>query len=648
MPQTLKVKLDLRADADFRLVVPTRRKQVIAGTDAVYNVRSDNLTGWVDGVDLDVTGLPTGASATIGSDPIGYNGQTDITVETTGTSAGTYEFLIGGDIYTPPPDLAGYWVSPTGAATWSASYNTTALSGAACCSIVTANANAAAGDTIYLRAGTYANYICPVHSGTSGSKITFKAHTAETPTFSVEEAGGRWSIKLQGVSYIVIDGITSYHSGAFFRIGYGASYNEIKNCTFSEDLVAEYSTALITWLSSAGSEGGGSNHNWIHDNSFFKYGEATNCQDLGTIRISANGDDPTSNNTFENNIFYNGGHDCMDIGGHRNVIRNNVFHNEESYFQDTTGTCENSPASGYFGNRCLLLSNSGEDLGTAVHTLIEGNRVGHAGTPPEDDGASGIENAGAHTITRHNYIFGNYGMGYYSKMQPGGVYPSKYDSGSYARVYNNTLYKNGGTGTGVGKYEPDLSFTTAVTIWSYSNIDDWPRDISIKDNIVYSNYAEFEVGTNNILPQITYENNYNTDPSFSNTDMSDKTSLVNPTLALSTGSPCINSGDSLTLANGAGNNSTALIVDDALYFQDGSWGSSLSTHDADWIAVGTVGNVVQISSITYNSDLTATKITLASPITWSDNDPVWLYKDSSGTRILYGTAPNQGADQVSK
>jgi hypothetical protein len=534
-----------------------------------------------------------------------------------------------------------YWVSPTGAASWAAAQSETPLSGAACCSLATANANAAAGDIAYLRGGTYVTNICPVNSGTSGARIIYRAYGSEVPLFTVPGSGDRWAIKLQGVSYVKVDGIDSYQSGCFFRIGYGSCYNEILNCNFDQSAF-DYSLGLITWTSSAGAEGLGSDHNWIHHNTFSKYGEITTCNDIGTVRISANGDDPTCHNTFEDNVFYHGGHDCIDIGGEANVARRNVFHNEETYYQDLWHTCENDPASGYFGNRNILLSNSGDNAGTAYHTLIEGNRIGWAGTPPDDDGSSGIENAGAHTLVRGNYIYGNFGMGYYSKMQPGGVYPSSKDSGSFARVYQNTIYKNGGTG-GV-KYEPSLSFTTAVTIWSYSWVSDWPRDIVIKNNIVFDNYAEFEVGTANILPQITYDHNYNTDPHFVNPDMSDKASLVLPNLMLDVSSPCINGGENITLANGAGNASTALTVDDAYSFQDGTWGSDLSDMRADWIAIGTVGNIVEIASIDY-----ATKvITLASPMTWADNAPIWLYSDSSGVRVLYGTAPNYGADQVTK
>jgi len=61
--------------------------------------------------------------------------------------------------------------------------------------------------------------------------------------------------------------------------------------------------------------------------------------------------------------------------------------------------------------------------------------------------------------------------------------------------------------------------------------------------------------------------------------------------------------------------------------------------EADWIAVGNVNNAVQISSIDYDTNT----ITLASPITWNDNDSIWLYKKSDGEVVLSGSAPDIGA-----
>ncbi len=442
-----------------------------------------------------------------------------------------------------------YWASPSGRARWANARSQAPLWGTACCSLATANANAAAGDTVYLRGGTYRQTLAPAHSGTSGSPIIFRAYAGEVPAFTVDESGGRWAVKLQGRSHVKVDGITSVNSGAFFFIGYGSSYNEITNCTFDRSS-ADYQLGFITHWDSAHSAKAGSHHNWLHHNTFSRYGAIDHAagQDLGTIRISDNFDDTTSHNTFEDNVFFYGGHDCIDVGGQYNVIRNNVFHNEDAYFRDVTRKLRNVPSSGYFGNRNILLSNSGNGPGTAYHTLIEGNRIGYAGTPPDDDGSNGIENAGCHTLVRYNDIYGNGGMGYYSKMQPEGGQKTTLKSGSWARVYNNTIYHGG---YGDAKMYGD-QFKHGVCIWSYAAYNDWPTDVVVKNNIVYDNYQEWRVGTRNILPQVTYANNYNKNPRFANPDMSDKMSLVLPDLRLQQDSPCIDAGAPLTQANGGG------------------------------------------------------------------------------------------------
>lgn len=530
-----------------------------------------------------------------------------------------------------------YWVSPTGTAAWENVRSETPLLGAACCSLSTANANASAGDTVYLRTGTYSTGIKPSGSGSAGNVMTFMAYPGETPTISASNAR---AITIVGKSYIKVDGIRSYESQAFFFIGYGACYNEITNCAFDKSS-GQYSAGLITFYNTAFTEGGPSNHNWLHHNVFSRYGKiSSGGNDLGTVRIAGSKTDTSAYNTFEDNIFFYGGHDNLDIGGRYNVVRNNIFHNDEAYYEDVTKNCKNTPASRYFGNRNIILTNYGDGPGTAYHTLIEGNRIGYAGAPPDDDGAMGIENAGAHTVVRYNDIFGNGASGYYSKMQR--TYESSVRSGSWARVYNNNIYYNGFGDPSIG-----TGFKCGITIWSYVTYDNWPEDVVVINNIVYGNRAEWKVATNNILPQVTYENNFNSNPGFINTDISDKTSLVLPDLGLQPGSPCIDAGIHLTQVNGSGSNSTTLIVNDARFFQDGTWGSALThrvTHFPDWIAIGTVANVVEIASIDY----TTNTITLAAPMTWTDKAKIWLYSDSGGRRVLNETAPDIGAHEYSE
>lgn len=523
-----------------------------------------------------------------------------------------------------------YWVSPTGTAAWEKARSETPLWGAACCSLSTANAHASAGDTVYLRGGTYSSGINPSHSGSDGNVIAFRAYGDETPTITV---AGERAIKLQARSYIKVDAVDSYESGGFFFIGYGACYNEITNCSFDKSS-GWYSVGLISNTTTAGAIGDGSNHNWLHGNVFSRHGKVTTCSDSGTVRISAGKADPSAYNTFEDNVFFYGGHDNLDVGGRYNVVRNNVFHNEEAYYADHTRSCTNTPDSGYFGNRNIILTNYGDGVGTAQHTLIEGNRTGHAGAPPDDDGAMGIENAGAHTIVRYNDIFGNGASGYYSKMQGG--YASSVKSGSRARVYNNSIYSNGFGDPSLGS-----QYKFGITIWSYVTFDNWPADIVIKNNIVYGNQSEWKVATRNVRPQVTYENNYGLDPGFVDADLSDKSSLTLPDLRIQSGSRCIDRGAYLTIAIGPGSNSTTLLVDDPLFFQDGTWGSSLSNVQADWIAIGTVNNMVQIKSIDYETKV----IILREPMTWKTRAPIWLFRNSRGQDVLYGTAPDIGAHE---
>ena len=505
---------------------------------------------------------------------------------------------------------ADYYVSPIGSASWSECTDISIP-----CSLNTANQNAQAGDTVYLRGGTYSGInINPSNSGTAwDNQIIFQAYNGETPIIT----GGVTVIYISGKDYIKVDGITATNVARFFLIVQGSDRNEIANCNFSD--CNEYSCGFIGRWSTIDS-----NYNWIHNNTFTQCGSVSGCSDRGTLcRIGYDaGMDRSNNNLIEDNVFSYGGHDLMDIGGNHNIIRNNIGHNEEAYFEDPGG-CVNSPDSGYMGNRCLLLQwyyQYGDD---GDH-IIEGNRFGHAGTPPDDDGAFGISISSERNIIRYNSIFGSGAAGLYWKS---GFQPND------NHVYHNTLYHN-------GYGDPDINdiFKSGMLLTCGFSGNE------VKNNIAYDDIATYKCIGSCICDTALYTDNnftntYTNEPGFVNTDMSDKTSLSLPDLSLQSGSDAIDGGIPLTtVANSDTGSGTSLIVNDAGYFQDGSWGPN-NQIQADWIAVGTADNAVQIQSIDYDTGT----ITLANPILRSDGEPVWLYKDSTGKRVLYGSAPDFGA-----
>jgi hypothetical protein len=107
-------------------------------------------------------------------------------------------------------------------------------------------------------------------------------------------------------------------------------------------------------------------------------------------------------------------------------------------------------------------------------------------------------------------------------------------------------------------------------------------------------------------------------------------------LALQSTSPARNAGTNLTTVNGTITSSTTLVVADAGYFQDGY---TIPGVQADCISVTTVSNHVCITAVNYSTNT----LTLASPISASNGDPVYIYSISDGTVVQTDSAVDMGA-----
>ena len=110
---------------------------------------------------------------------------------------------------------------------------------------------------------------------------------------------------------------------------------------------------------------------------------------------------------------------------------------------------------------------------------------------------------------------------------------------------------------------------------------------------------------------------------------------------LQAGSPARNAGTNLTtVASGDSGSGTSLVVNDAAYFQDGyGLSNAYSTVSGDCIAVGTASNHVCVTAVNYATNT----LTLASSISRSVGEDVYLYSKSDGVQVLTGSAPDLGA-----
>ena len=386
-------------------------------------------------------------------------------------------------------------------------------------------------------------------------------------------------------------------------------------------------------------------HNWMHHctvhNIGYMYWGSNNAVDQQIGMMVEDGNDYT---TIEDCVFYHNGHANLEVCGRYSVIKNNFMHNEgwltndtghavADYLPDTVGPAASAKLWGH-RNYCIS-SWTGEY--PAFYQLVEGNRFGTVGPPAENGGGENLTIAGPSNIIRFNEMFNPINNAVLFKQ--GGSGPYYADDNTF---YNNTIFN-------AGRYNNAIA---PSGIWQgYGIFAPWGVGYYVRvrnavvNNIVNSTHGSKEIDMDDAVNTIA--NNFlaaSGNPLFVNTDVTDPTSLTAPDLSLQAGSPCINAGTNLTLAVGSGSGSSTLTAANARFFQDGKWGATMArgvTLFPDWIAIGTVGNVVQISSINYDTNT----ITLASPMTWNDNSRIWLFKNSRGEKVLYGTAPNIGAHE---
>ena len=504
---------------------------------------------------------------------------------------------------------AYHWVSSSGSAAWDSCVGNS--DPGVYCSLSTANTNAAAGDTVYLKAGTYSDdgYINPAKSGTSGSPITYQGYGG-----TVTITGQSYGVYLSADDYIAVREIT-FDRNSRFLIILNSDHNIIDSCVFTNGTYSSWQGAHIY---------NNSKYNVISNSTLGVFGRCSTGSDDGVVLevgTEESNTDTTSFNLIDNCTMYHGGHHVLGMNSRYNTVRNSHFYNN--------AWCSYSGKN--YGNRSVFIVGA-IDPAFGIRNLFEGNRVGYSDPPVDQpgDGASVFDLAGNRNIVRYNDIFRASAGGL--SFGCGSAYPV---APSYNYVYNNNMYDNG---------QSDLGEESGVVFNDWGHPGTMQGNV-FKNNIIYSNgnpVSAFEFhGSSRSNQTIVNNMEESVDPKYTDASGTDPASTANPKFALLSDSPAINAGGALTTVSAADTGTgTSLILTDASYFQDGTWAPP-GTIQADWIAVGTVTNVIQIAAVNYSINT----ITLVNAIQRKDGDPVWLYKKSDGVRVLYGSAPDAGAHE---
>ena len=494
------------------------------------------------------------------------------------------------------PDISSpdttYWASPDGQAAWTNCRGELPLDGPSACALSTANTNASAGDTVYLRGGTYSGQeIRPSNSGTCESnRIVFTNYNQE----NVLIRDSAYGIYIYKKSYISVNGINFYSLRRFMRI-YAGHHNTISYCNFDQRSPesGDWVGALIAddpYDNTSASEN--STHNWVHHCSFYRWVYGAYDEHRGGLLDigSWSAGDDSSYNLIEDNTFAYGGHHTIGVYSKYNVIRNNYIHNETNPdnwdFEGYRGAITEGPSAGF--------------------CLYEGNRFGFSKY-------SGMALRSPNSIFRFNTFYHNGSGAIQVVSSQAGV-----DHADYNHIYHNSFYHNGHQATDPG-FQGGMYFAN----WSGHS----PVGNVVKNNIFYDNKNGSISYEGQIDPQ-EIENNWDQndlDPGFADLSGSDPDDPDLPDLHLKPNSAAIDTGTWLTTITSASGSGTLFEVADADYFMDG-W----DIIEGDLIHLAN-GQRARITDVNYETNA----ITVDTDLSWTQN---------MGLSLAYeGSAPDIGA-----
>ena len=262
-----------------------------------------------------------------------------------------------------------------------------------------ANKTVKAGDTVFIRGGTYSGeQIYPMSNGTATNRITYRNYGDEQ--VRITDVGT--AILLNNRTYITVSGSPNQNI-IIENCDHGATAN------YAHHIILSYIDfgVMRNFTSSRGINiGAGSTFNWIHHCEVHEYGYYSSRQDYGDmLYIGSSPAEGNACNLIENCHIYHGGHVPFKVNGRFIVVRNNYLHNEEWYPKENPE----------YGNRNMSTLDY-EDSTIEGWVLIEGNRFAFTGIPSDAVYSSGIQHCSHDCIIRKNMFFACKGPGL--KIEP--------------------------------------------------------------------------------------------------------------------------------------------------------------------------------------------------------------------------------------
>lgn len=498
---------------------------------------------------------------------------------------------LGPGVASDPPF---YWVSSNGAASWANANSGTPLSGTACASVATMNANVGPGDIVNFRAGTSTAQIAPAADGTALNPIILQSYTGEQFTISNRTSV---AIELANRDYIEIYDIDAVDVQFAVNMDNSKS-NTISGCVFSGKNNQTGWPIGIT----------------IDNNS--KFNVITNCTvtqfgyssgatdnggvvDMGQPRITPSSDD-TSFNMFINSTLGRGGHHVIDEYSHDNFYIGCHFYNDEWMSGNTEGNRVIVSERGETGDQTTPVAYYGS------HTFRDCTFYRSGSPTPDDTGVSIMSlRTQRNRVIRCVFLDGS----------EGGLNINANSSNSLTandnHVANSTMVNNGiNTQSTFGPHKGGV--TMNISGGGTSVINNELKNLLMEDNFQdfgFENVASSsQVFSNNFLEATG-------DPLFTAWDSGtlDPTNPASQDFTLTGSSPAIDFGGFLTTISTATGSGTSFTVADSYWFTDGN---GIAT--ADTIQLQGSATVLTVTDVNYSTHV----ITFTPSISWTTGDGV--------------------------